>query len=378
MFWKIFITQLKVTLADRPTLFWALLFPLILGTLFHFAFGGLNKVDGFTAVPVAIVNDAAYKSDTALSSSIAALTSGDGAILKATNVDNKNAALVLLTDQKVDGIIESDGSHGTVTVHGVSGSFNETIIKTAVEQSVQTTSAVSAALAKDSMVGAKLGALGTNYLKDTTNENVDRTVIYFYSLIGMACLYAGYFGLYAVNRTEANLSKLGARLAVSPVSKIMALLAGTSAGLVIAIAGQLLLYTYLTQVLNVNFGAASWAILLIMLVGCVIGVAIGVLIGAASKRTENGKINLLSIGTLLCSVLAGMMGTQSLKHFIDQSAPLLAAINPVNTISDALYATYYFGIGQRYWFDITILLTFAAVMMFTAWMAVRRKTYASL
>lgn len=378
MFRRIFITQLRVTLADRSTVFWALAFPLILATLFHFAFASLNDTDIFKAVNVAVVDNAAYGLDAPLRTSLAALDSGNKKVLNVQLAETKDAALQLLTDTKVDGVIETDGVRSTVTVRGDIG-FNETIIKTAVEQSLQTTSAITAALTKDPRVAAKIGNIGaTNYLNDTTNTSLDRTVIYFYSLIGMTCLYAGFFGIYAVNRAEANLSKLGARLAVSPVSKWYALLAGLCASYTMALGGQALLYVYLTKILGVNFGVDIWPILLVMALGSLAGIAVGTFIGAGSKRSELVKINTLTVGTMLCSLLAGMMGTTGLKHLIDQQAPLLAAINPVNVISDALYATYYFGIGERYWHDLMFLGVFAVVMIVAAWLVTRRKTYASL
>ena len=44
-----------VKLRNFDTLFWPLLFPLILGTLFYFAFGNMEEAD-FETVPVAVVN----------------------------------------------------------------------------------------------------------------------------------------------------------------------------------------------------------------------------------------------------------------------------------------------------------------------------------
>lgn len=43
MFWRLFITQLRTTLADKATVFWTIMFPVILGTLFNFAFSGTQR-----------------------------------------------------------------------------------------------------------------------------------------------------------------------------------------------------------------------------------------------------------------------------------------------------------------------------------------------
>ena len=100
-----------------------------------------------------------------------------------------------------------------------------------------------------------------------------------------------------------------------------------------------------------------------------------------SKKGFEGikrKVVMLLIVIMVCSLLAGMMGTTSLKHMIDQQTPILAAINPVNLISDALYSTYYFGVGERYWLDLALLGVFSIVVAVGAWLASRRKSYASL
>ena len=50
------IYNVKVKLRNFGTTFWPLAFPLILGTLFFFAFGNINDAD-FETVPVAVVKE---------------------------------------------------------------------------------------------------------------------------------------------------------------------------------------------------------------------------------------------------------------------------------------------------------------------------------
>ena len=42
-------------LRDKGQVFWCVAFPLLLGTMFHFAFGGLGSGESFCAIPVAVV-----------------------------------------------------------------------------------------------------------------------------------------------------------------------------------------------------------------------------------------------------------------------------------------------------------------------------------
>ena len=53
---------MKCLLRDRSTLFWTLLFPLLLSTLFFVAFGHLHSDQDivFDPIPVAVVDNEAY------------------------------------------------------------------------------------------------------------------------------------------------------------------------------------------------------------------------------------------------------------------------------------------------------------------------------
>lgn len=378
MFWRLFITQLRTTLADKATVFWTIMFPVILGTLFNFAFSGLNGAYQLKPVPVAVVDNTQYASNESLKRTVEGLSNGDDALFDAKKFTSRDEALSQLDEMKVSGVIESDNGKATMHVKGVSD-FNETIIKTAVEQSLQTQKAVIDAAKYNPAVMQKISEIGTTeYLKDTTGGSIDRSAIYFYTLIGMACMYASFLGIIAINRIEANQSKLAMRLSVSPVSKAKALMAVLSSAYVVTLTSQTILYVYLTKVLGINFGAERWAVFLVMVVGSLVGLMLGALVGVSSRHSEEVKINISLSVTMLFSMLAGMMGSTAIKYAIDQNIPLLGKINPVNLISDSLYATYYFGVDARYWNNLTILSAFVVVTAVLVWVLSRRKSYASL
>ena len=59
-FGKMMQQSMKISLRNREVLTWTLLFPLLMSTLFYFAFSSLDEVDQLEAVPVAIVQSAEY------------------------------------------------------------------------------------------------------------------------------------------------------------------------------------------------------------------------------------------------------------------------------------------------------------------------------
>lgn len=377
MFYRIFLTQLKVLLQNRTLVFWALVFPLILSMLFNMAFSDLNSAFKFDPVNVAVVNDDAFRSSQSVQMTVKHLSEGDERVFNTSYVDAETAS-TKLADKSVEGVISIENSKPLVVVRG--NGVDETLIKVALDQALQANAALTGVVQKNPSLATSsmLGSMGTtNYLKDASGV-VDRTVIYFYSLIGMACMYAALFGIFTVNQREANLSALGARLSITPARKSVTLVGSLLACFVVAYGGELMLYAFLTMILHVPFGSQGSAVLLVMAIGCLAGVSLGMLVGAATKQNENTKTSIAIAITMTGSFLAGMMGTESIKYSVDRHAPWLAAINPVNNISDALLSLHYFGGGEYSYKSLAYLSVFVMTCLVVSGLLLRKKQYASL
>ena len=63
-----FLHSMKYTflslIRDKSQVFWCFAFPLLLGTMFNFAFGGLGEDESFSAIPVAVVMEESTDSET--------------------------------------------------------------------------------------------------------------------------------------------------------------------------------------------------------------------------------------------------------------------------------------------------------------------------
>lgn len=106
----------------------------------------------------------------------------------------------------------------------------------------------------------------TNYFSDKSTNNIDETVVYFYTLIGMLCMYAGFWGVKTINETEANISEKGARLNISPAHKLKVLICSLLVALIIQYIECLLVLAYLVFILGVDFGSQIGYIMLLTLV----------------------------------------------------------------------------------------------------------------
>ena len=60
MFKHIFINRLKMLLRTKATIFWTLVFPIILATFFNLAFGNLAEEEKFEPFNIAVIQNENY------------------------------------------------------------------------------------------------------------------------------------------------------------------------------------------------------------------------------------------------------------------------------------------------------------------------------
>ena len=63
MFSHIYINRLKCIIRDKQMMFWTLLFPIILATLFNMAFANISNSEQFTKIKIAVVQNQEYKNN---------------------------------------------------------------------------------------------------------------------------------------------------------------------------------------------------------------------------------------------------------------------------------------------------------------------------
>lgn len=101
--------RLKCFLRDRQMLFWTLVFPLLLATLFNLAFANLSAIDTFIRIPVAVVDNADYRQNGPLQSALAVVSgqAPDGGLFDLVMTTEADARR-MLAQKQVDGVILLD------------------------------------------------------------------------------------------------------------------------------------------------------------------------------------------------------------------------------------------------------------------------------
>lgn len=383
MFYHNYKYRLKCLVRDKQNVFWTLLFPILLATLFKMAFSNLTSAENFTEIKVGIVQDEEYKKNTEFIKAIESVSSSNNNTEKDlfdVQYITKDQGEKLLEDRKIEGYIYfKDGINLVVRETGI----NETIIKGFIDDFKQTTSTITTIISKNP--GAVEKGLFNNvaerddYLKEVPVSKAapDTVVNYFYSLIAMTCLYGSFCGLKEVTALQANLSSQGARVNMAPTHKMKMFIASIAAATTVQFGELIVLLGYLTLILKINFGNQLGYIALTCLVGTITGVTFGTFIAAIVKKGEGVKVGILISVSMAMTFAAGMMQDR-IKYLISAKYPILANLNPASLITDCFYSLYYYNTHTKFFTDITILCGFSVVFILFTYLVLRRQKYASL
>lgn len=378
MFFQLIGYRLRCLLRDKELVFWTLLFPLLLSTLFHFAFSNLLSEEPFDPVPCAVIDDAAYQQDELLQQVLASVSEGEAPLLNLETLSAADARQAL-EDGRIAGYLTAGNALSlTVTQDGLPESiltaFCNTYVQSAdmVRQVAQTDPAALPGLIE------QLGDRQT-YLADASFSPAppDIRLIYFYALIAMTCLYGSFWGLRNATDLQADLSPQGARRSLAPSRKMTVVLTDSLAAFVLQLAEVLLLLLYLNLVLGIDFGSQLGYVLLTCAVGSAVGVSLGSCVGTVIRKNDNIKIALLIACTMVLSFLAGLMYVD-MKYIVATHAPILAYLNPVALISDAFYCLYVYTDHHRFFLNIGLLCAFGLVFSAISILKMRREKFVSL
>lgn len=378
---------LKILFKNKMLIFWTFAFPLILGTLFQMAFSDIEKEEKLQTIPIAIVKLSSDQ-NSMVPEIFEHLKNGEESMFDISYQDEK-CAKELLEDKKIDGyLILSEPLKLVVKENGI----NQTVLKFVTEEILETEEIMKNVVMLEMNKADTLDEqfYQSIYMKiekwkqenqielnNISNQNLSYTMIEFYTLIAMTCLYGGILGLYLVNQNLANQSANGKRISVSPTQKGKVIITSALAGYTAQLIGIALLFFYTICFLKIDYGENILFIILLTLVGCFAGLSLGIMIASVFKTNENTKTGIVIAFTMLCCFLSGMMGI-TMKYIVDKNIPILNKINPASMITDGFYSLYYYGTFDRYFFNVISLLIFSIFMLALSIKSLRRQTYDSI
>mgnify|MGYP003798317455 FL=1 len=380
MFMHMYKYRLRCLGRDRQMVFWTFVFPLILATLYHFAFGQLmGRQETFSPVKAVVIASDAYRQNVPFRQALSAMSGpGEGQLIELTVTDDREARR-LLEDGAVAGVITvGDSVELIVRQSGI----EQSILKAILDEYAHTYATITGILEEHPADPAGLlREIGQrrSYTQQISFSSAepDTVLNVFYALIAMTCLYGGFWGLRNTTDVQADLSPQGARRSVAPTHKLGVVLCDLAAALTIGLAEVAVLLAYLAVVLRVSFGNQVSYALLTCLTGCIAGVSLGVFIGTFARKGEDVKTAILIGSSMTMSFLAGLM-IVNMKDIIARRAPFLSYINPATLITDAFYSLYVFDNHRRFFLNVGLLILISSVMCILSVLRLRRDRYASL
>ncbi len=387
MFIRDFLYTIKILMRAKVSIFWTLVFPILLATFMYMAFGNIYEQDEmFSNIKVAVVTE--DESANGLNYMLDALSDGDDALLSVERMSESDAEKSL-ADEEVEGIIYTDDVRLTVAESSVNASILETVLseykqyehalKDIYKDGIGLQQYMSGTSGVDDMsdLVEKLSEQRSYYTEKASTEGSQNVYNnYFYAIFAMSCLFASLSSIGMMNNLQANVSATGKRKNVSPQRKMTFVLAEFAALLLIHFVVEVISFIYMSCI-GVDFGDRVWEILLTLFVGCFIGLAIGVIVGAISKLAEGTKIGIVIGISMVMSILSDLC-INGVKYEIQQNAPIINKLNPAALISDSFYALNVYSDHQVFTENIVIMIIEAVVLITVGILMVRRNRYASV
>lgn len=371
-------TRLLCLFRDRVVIFWALIFPIILSTFYSLAFKNIAAGNVFGTINIAVVDNEDL--DANLYKTMEEVEISENKKMFNAQKVSKDEAFKLLEDKKVTGIVEVNDGKVSLTVNN-SGLY-QTIAKAFLDEYLQTTAAVTNLIdisSKNPQVIIDDIMNSKDYVTYKTDNKVANAILVMYfSVIGMALIYGGFWGTENIINLQANLSTKGIRVAISPVNRFKMILIYTLAAFIVHFMIILIFLAYLNFALGVDFGDKLIYVLIVSALGSLTGITYGSFIAIALKKVSKGvKIMVTTFTGIIGGFFSGMMMVD-MKYIFQTKVPVLNYINPVGVITDALHTINYFGVTSRYFLNIGILAIMVIAFTVGTFLFYRRDSYESV
>ena len=235
---------------------------------------------------------------------------------------------------------------------------------------------------------AKIGQLNPSSLKAASkhysvnsakNRQFSIMSFYFFTSVAMTIGYGTQYGLKNSEDEQADQSANGIRLHLTPVPKMMVVISNLIGALIVFYSIVLIILAVFHFVYQVNFGNRWGLILLVCLIGSVLQICMGKLIGNyTDQKNYSEKVAMTTIMITFLSALSGMMGSQSIKHWIDLNMPIVGKLNVINLVSDSIYQLFFYNSLTTFYQNIIWLVVLTILFIIFDYRFERKVQYVSL
>lgn len=425
--WSTFLNTMRVNLREKSSLFWLFCFPIILSTMFMGMFGNIGEVYEIHTMRFAVVADANFCKATNARQMLHAMqrdplrNEGCGNAMEGTASDTASGQVGselgnLLELQAVPNVKEAKGLINAD--HGVRGYINATedgllnlTISRASVAAVNDDTGNSGFSASLNILHGAVGMFNRRTITVTELLNTDpgvfreatftkergdtptftkdvslthfkptESIRFYYALLAMTALMSMTFATTTVCATQANLSTLGMRRSLAPLSRFNQLMGGFLASWLCASVSMVVATLYIHFVCKVDFGGRWPVLVLALLLASLTANALGTLIGSLPKLTSGVKIGITTALSCVLSIFSGLYGTgaMNLSDWIQRNAPGFAIVNPTQQITNLFYDLLYYDSYAPFLRTSGILLAMTVLALALSTIFLRRQRYEHL
>lgn len=442
MFFHAMKYEFLTLIRDKSYVFWCAAFPLLLGTMFHFAFGGFSEDESFEPIPVAVVIEESEEDFTSSATTVIGFAEAEGIDLSnylpdtidSTDISvdtfspskavhslfdalsapgedqflevtyaTEDEAMLLLENKEVYGIITAElPEFSDFAGAMVTDSLPNALL------SLQISSEMNSDPLYQSILGAFVEQFNMEYsaivstflthpenLSDMMNDLSDSTETNYLTKesLGADTLDESltyFFNLLAMTCLYS--AMIGSNIAIRNQANLSALGARRNVSPVhrlISILGEL------SAALILEFGILLLTLAYLILI---LNVNFGTQLGLVALTTFCGCLTGISLGfmigcigrfskeakfgILMAVIMIGCflsgLMVGNMRMYVENACPLINRINPAALISDALYSLIIYPSHTRFFSNVAGLLLLSALFCLCGFTMVRRKKYASL
>jgi len=363
--------NIKAVFRSKEFLFWNMAFPIIMGVIFHIAFGTIDVSLG--TIPVAIV--LAGDLSPIAAAFYDALPSFDG-FLDAT-VTYQAYANTLLFEREVAGVFVL-GQGIELMTNG--GGISVSILETMANEFMAIASAMGniATVNLESVVGA-MAAIESYTTSLVPFRQLGATSLqnYFYVMLAVGCFMGVHMGLNTAEQLQPDMSLRGARVSIAPVSKIRLFFESLFSSVLVQFLMSVIIIAFYMFVLGVEFGTRLGLLVLACLVASAMSVAFGMFIASVTEGKVKTKRTIVMALTNIFLITAGMMSI-AVRNVVRQHVFVVDRLNPVALISDTFVTLAIRENLQVYVQNMIIMAAATLVLIVVSGAIMARRKYANL
>lgn len=381
---KAYKNWLKILSRKPLNIFWILLFPIILITLFKMTMGNEEIVSSFSEkVKLDFITTTDVTINTQIENAFSTEELKNYCELNISN--NIEISQEKINKEEIDGyfyIEENENKTYTLVVKTGYSSFANSMIQSFAENFVNTANKKynKYNILLETITGESQEIRQENYTKSGDKifkqENVPNLAALFtYPAITYSILFTGLIVQHCIRSMSSNMSYTGMRIELSNEKKSNTLIGAILATFTIGFVALLLLTLYIQFVMKIDLGLTKHIGYLIAIysVGLIVSILLSsMIILLTYKKDEATQGNILSGVLMLMYFLSGGM-VSNLSLTIKKFLPFLYYINPAGLISDSINYLSYKSDLSIVWFNLILIALLGLVYLAISIIALRRK-----